>query len=305
MTVSAVSIPVPPNSNMDRAMFVWVPQVGGASDPMSSDSNMQSLLNFCSNNGVNVIFLDIWVYLGGSNWSTAHAQTFQKFIHYAHASGIRVMALGGNTDWGHNQQWVMNNITRHIAQYNAYCVNNSTNPNGQFDGVILDAEYWTVNGYTSVEPIGMCDLMNAMRSELRLPIGFAPTEWLADSSSAALSVTYDGYTGLEGYILMQNADFCAVQCYSNSATTQEGYLQNWFNYASQTGLKLNLGLYCVSLTDSGQSAGTSYWTGSAGAKATMETNHTTISTYFTGSPNTNCSFKGQAIEQYSSYSQMT
>lgn len=304
MTVSAVSIPVPPNSNMDRAMFVWVPQVGGSTDPLGSDNNMQSLLNFCSSNGVNVIFLDMWVYLGGANWSTAHAQTFQKFIHFAHASGIRVMALGGNTDWGHNQQWVMNNITRHVAQYNAYCVNNSTYPNGQFDGVILDAEYWTVSGYTDVEPIGMCDLMNAMRSELHLPVGFAPTEWLTDPNSAALTFTYDGYTGLEGYHLMNNADFCAVQCYSNNASTQEGFLQNWFNYASQSGLKLNLGLYCVSLTDSGQGSA-SYWTGNTGAKAAMEVNHTTISTYFTAAPNTNCSFKGQAIEQYSSYSQMS
>ena len=30
----------------------------------------------------------------------------------------------------------------------------------------------------------------------------------------------------------------------------------------------------------------------------MEANHTTISTTFTASPNTNCSFLGQAIEQY-------
>jgi len=304
MSVTAVAIPVPPNSNLDRAMFVWVPQVGGSTDPLSSDNNMQSLLNFCSNNGVNVIFLDIWVYLGGGNWSTAHAQTYQKFIHYAHASGIRVLALAGNSDWGHNQQWVMNNITRHIAQYNMYCVNNSTYPNGQLDGVILDAEYWTVSGYTSVEPIGMCDLMNAMRRVLHMPVGFAPTQWLADPTSAALTITYDGYTGIEGAVLMNNADFCAVQSYSNSATTQENMLQNWFGYASTTGARRNFGLYCVSLTDSGN-GNASYWTGQSGAKATMETAHTAISNNFTAAPNTNASFRGQAIEQYSSYSQMS
>jgi hypothetical protein len=302
MTVTAVTIPTPPNSNLDRAMFVWIPQVGGASDPLSSDTNMQNLLNWCTNNGINVLFLDIWVYLGGGNFSTTHAQTFQKFIHFAHASGIRVLALGGNTDWGHNQQWVMANVVKNIAQYQAYCANNSTNTEGGFDGVILDAEYWTVNGYTSTEPTGMCDLMKAMRSVLQLPVGFAPTQWLTDPLSAALSFTYDGYTGLEGYHLMRHADFCVIQAYSNSATTQTSMLQNWFNYASQSGF--NLGLYCASLTDTGQGSA-SYWTGSAGAKATMETAHTTISGNFTASPNTNASFRGQAIEQYSSYKNMT
>lgn len=304
MTVSAVTIPTPPNSNMDRAMFVWIPQVGGATDPFSSDANMNSLLSWCSSNGVNVLFVDIWVYLGGGNWSTAHAQTFQKFIHFAHASGIRVLALCGNTDWGHSQQWVQTNIVKNLAQYQSYCASNATNTEGYFDGVILDAEYWTVGGYTSTEVIGMCDLMNAMRSVLHMPVGFAPTWWLTDPNSAALSVTYDGYTGLEGYHFMNNADFCVIQAYSNSATTQTSYMQNWFNFACQTGVSKNLGLYCASLTDTGNGSA-SYWTGSAGAKATMETAHTTISNNFTAAPNTNASFRGQAIEQYSSYKNMT
>lgn len=300
MTVSAVSIPVPQNNNLDRAMFVWIPQVGGATDPLSSDANMNSLLSFCSSNGVNVIFLDIWVYLGGSNWSVAHAQTFQKFIHFAHASGIRVLALGGNTDWGHNQQWVMGNIVKNIAQYQAYCANNSTNGEGFFDGVILDAEYWTVGGYTNVEPAGMCNLMRAIRSILNIPVGFAPTVWLADSTSAALSFSYNGVTQLEGFHLMDNADFCAVQNYYNNSTSQTSGFQNWYAYASTSGK--NLGLYCVSLTDSGFGS-SSYWTGLAGAKATMESNHTTISSTFTAA-GTDASFRGQAIEQYSSYKNM-
>lgn len=300
MTVTAVTIPTPPNGDMDRAMFVWVPQVGGATDPMSSDANMNSLLSWCSSNGVNVIFLDIWVYLGGGNFSTAHAQTFQKFIHFAHASGIRVLALGGNTDWGHNQQWVMTNVVRNIAQYQAYCASNSTNTVGNFDGIVLDAEYWTVNGYTSAEPAGMCDLMRTMRTVLNIPVGFCPPWWMTDPGSAALSYTYDGYTGLEGFHLMNNADFCVIQDYSNSSTTQISNFDKWFAYASQLGL--NRGLYCASLTDTGAGA-TSYWTGAAGAKATMETAHTTISNNYTGG--SDGSFRGQAIEQYASYKNMT
>lgn len=301
MTVSAVSIPVPPNGDCDRAMFVWIPQVGGANDPFNTDTTMNSLLSFCSSNGVNVLFLDMWVYLGGANFSTAHAQTFQKFIHFAHASGIRVFALAGNTDWGHNQQWVMSNIVKNIAQYQAYCVSNTTNTFGMFDGVVLDAEYWTTPGYTSVEPAGMCDLMRAMRSVLHIPVGFAPTVWLADSTSAALSFTYNGVTQLEGLHLMDNADFCVVQDYYNNSTQQITGFDNWYNYAKTSGK--NLGLYCASLTDSGFGSA-SYWTGSSGAKATMESNHTTISNNYTAA-GTDASFRGQAIEQYSSYKNMT
>lgn len=301
MTVTAVTIPVPPNGDLDRAMFLWVPAIGGTSDPINTDAKMQSVLNFCSTNGVNIIFLDIWMYLGGGNFSTANAQTFQKFIHFAHSSGIRVMALAGDSGWGSNQQWVMTNIVKNIAQYQAYCASNATNNVGNFDGVILDAEYWTIPGYTSQEPMGMCDLMNSMRSVLRLPIGFAPTWWMTDPGSSALSFTYDGYTGLEGFHLMNNADFCVIQAYANTAVNQESHMQLWFDYASQVGL--NLGLYCGSLTDSGFGTA-SYYTGAVGAKATMETAHTAISNYFTAS-GTNASFRGQAIEQYSSYKNMT
>lgn len=302
MTVSAVAVPIPPNSNMDRAMFVWVGTAGSAGDPISTDAKINSLLSWCTNHGINVLFLDMWGYLGGGNWSTAHYQQMQKVIHYAHASGIRVMALAGNTDWGQNQQWVANNILRPIAQFNALA-DIGTNDDGCFDGLMLDAEYWT-GSYTSADPIGLCDLMNAARRVLNIPVGCFATQWLADSSSAALTITYNGVTQLEGFCLMDNADFVAVACYNNNSTTQINMFSNWFNYASATGSKRNFGLYCGSET--GQGLGTqSYWTGSSGALATMETAHTAISSNFLASPNTNMSFRGQCIDPYSSYSQMT
>lgn len=133
--------------------------------------------------------------------------------------------------------------------------------------------------------------------------------------SSALSFSYaGGPVQLEGLNLMSAADFCVVQCYSNavsgSGATQITDFQPWYNYASATGLGRNCGLFCASLTDSGQSAGTSYWTGAAGAIATMEANHSVISSAFAASPTTNCCFRGQAIEQYNlnpgnSYDAMT
>lgn len=305
MTVTAVTIPVPPNGNESYSMFVWIPATGGSSDPMSSDANMQALLNFCSSNGVNVLYLDMWLYLGGGNYTASHATTINKFIHFAHASGIRVYALAGNNDWQHNQQWVFGNIVRNIAQYNAVANANVTYPNSAFDGVCLDAEYWTqTGGYTATDVVGMCDLIKAMKVALDMPVGFCPTVWLADSTSAALTVTYDGFTGLEGCALMTVADFCCVQNYYNNSTTQINTFQNWFNFASQAGLGYNFGLYNVSLTDSGFGS-QSYWTGSAGAKATLTSAQTAISAAFTAAPNVNASFRGNCVEQYASYKNMT
>lgn len=306
MSLNAVSVPVPPNSNMDRAMFVWCGTAGSSGDPLSTDTKTQNLLNFCASKGVNVLFLDIWGYLGGGNWTLAHAETMQRFIHYAHASGIRVMALAGNTDWGVNQQWVMGNILRNLAQYQSIGnVQGGTNSlvYGQFDGLMLDVEYWAAS-YSSTDVVGLCDLMNAARRILSMRVGCFTTQWLADPASAAISVTYNGVTQVEGLHLMDHSDFVAVGCYSNNSTTQVGMFANWFNYASQAGSRRNFGLWCGLETLSG--LGTlSYWTGAAGALAILNTALTDISNAYVASPNNNASFRGNAVHAYSSYSQMT
>lgn len=305
MVINAVTVPTPPNNNLSRAMFVWCGTAGSSGDPLASDSSIQNLLNWCSNKGINVLFLDMWGYLGGANWTTSHVTTMQKFIHYAHASGIRVFALSGNVDWGHNQQWVLNNIIRHIASYNALSIANTNNVGGTFDGFIFDVEYWTTVGYTATEPIGLCDLMIATKRILNVPVGCFATQWLADGTSGALSFSYNGWSNqLEGLNLMDCADFVAVACYNNNSSAQINEFQNWFNYAATTGVAKNFGIFCGSETGQGLGA-QSYWTGMPGALATMETAHIAISNAFTASPNTNSSFVGQCIDAYVSYSQMT
>lgn len=307
MTINAVAVPTPPNSNMDRAMFLWVPATGN-SGVIGSDANIQSVLNWCSSKGVNVIFLDMWKYLGAANWTAGNQQQMAKFIHYCHASGIRVYALAGDTTWGQQQGWVASNIIKAIAQFNAIAQTGSiTNEAGAFDGLIFDVEYYTVTGYTTADPIGLCDLMHAARRVLNIPVGCFVTQWLADSSSAALSFSYDGGpVQLEGLNLMDNADFVAVGCYSNNSTTQIAQFNNWYSYASATASARDFGLFCGS--EVGQGLGNqSYWTGSPGALATLETAQTAISAAYTssGTPWTNMSFLGACIDPYSSYSQMT
>lgn len=308
MTVTAVTPPTPPNSNLDRSMFVWCGTAGSAGDPLATDAKINSLLGFCSANGVNLLYLDIWGYLGGGNFTTAHYQTVQKFIHYAHASGIAVWALSGNTDWPHNQQWVMANIVRRLVEYQALADSSSaTNTDAHFDGVMLDVEYWTVSGYTAVDVVGLIDLVKAMKRVLNIPVGVALSQWQADPASAALTVTYGSDTDLEGLIVARNVDAVAVMCYSNNGAGTDGAVQismfqNWFNDAALSGIGRNSGLWCVSLTMTGQPAGQSY---SGETKAKMEQNHTAVSAAFTAAPNTNAVFRGQGVQDYASYSGMS
>jgi len=304
MTITALTTPPsPPNSNAERAMTVWINgSAGNTNDPIKSDSTIQSLITFCGNNNINVVFLDVYPYVGGGNWSSANATQLARAVHYLRASYIRVIAMAGNNDWGHNQQWVAKNVLKAMQQYDQWC-DQSSNNMSHFDGLAYDVEYWTVANYTSTEPIGLCDLMISTKKLLNIPIGCFATQWLADGTSAALTVTYNGVSQLEGLHLMDHSDFVVVMDYYNTSSSQISQFQNWYNYASVTASARNYGLYCGAEVGSG--AGGTYWTGSSGAKATMETAQTSVSNSFTGSPNTNMSFLGACIDPYYWYNQMT
>jgi hypothetical protein len=288
---------------MDRAMFVWVGTVGSANDPLSTDAKQNSLITFCGNNGVNVLFLDIWFYLGGSNWSAAHRDTVKKFIATCHASGIRVLALAGNNDWGHNLQWVGKNVVKRIAEFNSAGESvSSTYEGAWFDGVMYDVEYWTVGDYSAqAELPGFLDLMNSTRQALGVPVGCFASQWqIVDG--AGQSVTYNGASKLEGYHMMDVADHIAVACYSNNGggtdgSTQISMMQPWMDYV--TGSVGKAGLWCGSETGTG--LGNQSYDGET--KATMEQNHTAISSQF--AVTSSLGFRGQSIDAYSSYSTMS
>lgn len=298
MAVNMLSTPpTPQNSNMDRAMFVWVGTVGSANDPLRTDTTQNTLLSFCSTNGINVLFLDMWFYLGGTNWSAANRDTIKKFISVANESGIRVYALCGNSDWGHNLQWVGKNIIKRIAEFNCAgrSIPHASYEGARFDGVMFDIEYWTVGGYSSqAELPGMIDLMNSSRQALGVPVGCFMSQWHI-VSGAAQSVTYDGTSKLEGYHVLDNADHVAVACYSNVSGTQISMMQPWHDYVTQNAHKA--GLWCGSEVASGS-------IGYAGfTKTQMEASHTAISNTF--AVTSSLSFRGQCIDPYADYSKMS
>jgi hypothetical protein len=301
MAVTALSTPpTPQNSNGNRGMFAWL----GQSNYLDTDNHQQSLINFCGSNGVNTLFMDFYSYLGAGNWSSANVTRVKQFISVAHASGIRVMALCGNTDWGTNQQWVLTNIIRRLADFDLISDTGTTNNNDGFDGIMLDVEYWTVGGYdATVQVPALCALVKAVRRMTGgKPVGLFTTQWLTTVGTAQ-SVTYGGVTQLEGYHLMYVADFTVVACYSNNGAgtdgaTQISEFQPWYDYAKDQ--TRNYGLYCGSETGAGQPAGTSY---NGETKAKMEQNHSAISTQFAVA--TDAVFLGQAIDSYASYSGMS
>ena len=91
--------PQPPSGVPHRAMFFWSGAVDNE-DPFDTDSEVNSLISFLDelNVGCNTIFLDIWRYLGGSNWTNAHRNRLYTVLDGLKRSGCRVYALAGNVD---------------------------------------------------------------------------------------------------------------------------------------------------------------------------------------------------------------
>ena len=91
-------------------------------------------------------------------------------------------ALAGNTDWGHNQQWVANNVLRHIQSINLEAKSNATYPSDGFNAVHFDVEYWTVANYqASVEGAGTRTPQNLIRCSIGLE---HPDDLIADLEQA-------------------------------------------------------------------------------------------------------------------------
>ena len=303
MAVNALTNrPVPPNSNYSRAMYAWVTATA-SQDPLDTDTDQQNLLNFCGTNGVNVIFMDIWRYLGGANWTNAKRDRMKLFVEKAHASGIRVYAMAGDLGWGTNHDWVMKNIVEPVVAFNAMFAEG-------FDGFHFDIEYW--QDETTYPPAthvpGICDLVKQVRQNTGLPVSLFAAFFLKDNGGGTprAALTYDGKSAQDGEHFMDVCDFVVVGAYRDHAADngtdgpgQITLFQPWYDYASaQNGNAA--GLYCGSETIAVTPA---YVTYQGATKAAMETEHTLISAQF--KTTTNPTFLGQAIHSYDGYKVMS
>jgi hypothetical protein len=276
-------------------MWVWI-TAQASQDPLDTDSAQQALLNFCGEHGINVLYLDIFRYLGSTNESANKTARMRRFVDAAHRSGLRVCAMGGNIDWGVNHHWVMSNIVEQLVAYQVMCPHKTQ----LFDGFMLDVEYWQdpANHPAATNLPGLCDLIKAIRSRTGgLPVGCFATFYLA--GLARTPVAYNCSTKADGYHLMDVADFVVVGAYRNHAQDLDGapgqitLFQPWYDYASQQGR--NIGLQCGSETINEQVNITYY----GSTKALMEAQHRLIAHAFMS--NTNSVFMGQSIHNYDGY----
>lgn len=299
MAVTPVTPPVPQNSNVIRAMYNYL----SPDNTIDTDQHLQTLLNFCSSNGANVIFQDIYAYLGGANWTSAHLTRMQTAVKNMHLSGIRVYAYAGNTDWGKNQQWVQKNIVYPLMKYQSLA-----DASQKFDGVHLDVEYWTDAGQSAdVACPQLCDLGRNIRQNTNLPVGCFGAFFLKDNTGTRPTFSYQGKTAQDGEFLMDNFDHVVVGAYRNHANDNQtdgpgqiSLYQPWFDYENQAGK--NVGLICASETQNQQPAYITYF---GMTRTAMEAQHTIISQAFIQSPTTQSVFLGQAVDCYSSWSAMS
>lgn len=288
--------PVPPNSDPHRAMFMWVTSQS-SQDPLDTDADQQAVMTHCGSVGCNVLFLDIWLYLCGSNWTSAKVTRMKQFLDLAHRSGIKVYALAGNVDWAQNQQWVMKNIVEPLCAYNALCQQASQ----QFDGIVLDVEYWQDEvTYPPAQHLpGLCDLVSAIRTrgDGKLAVGVFAGWFLKDNEGTRPQIVYRGKSAQDGEHLMDAADFVVIGSYRDTAADQIALAQPWYDYASQVGL--NLGLYVGAETINVQPANITYY---GQGKSYMEQQFAAISSQFKVA--TNASYVGISVHSYDGWKAM-
>lgn len=302
MAVTPVNPPVPPNSDYARATFVW-----GTTDEITNDTNKQNLLNWCRDRGTNVVFLDIWRFLGGSNWSVTNANNIAEFIDAAHKSGMQVYALAGDLPWGTSQDWVMKNIVQPLVKYQA--LYNTSFPKSLFDGVIFDVEYWTDEStYPPATYLPkLLDLMKAVRNRVQVPVGlFAP--WFlkdAGGTSPRPSLTYNGKSAQDGEHMMDVLDFVVVGAYRDTANDNAGngqpgiitISQPWIDYANDEGKNFAVwvGVETINVSPS-------YVTFYGQTRTFMEGELTTVSSSLKGTSHS--AYVGAVIHDYNGHKAM-
>lgn len=120
----------PPDGDAVRAMWFYAGTIFDTSE------ESQALLDFCAREGINRL------YCGGySVWTLGTVQqqaNLRTFIETAHASGIRVEALFGGTDWQEDPARVRTKIDQVLAMHAA----TPANAQDDFDAVHFDVEFW-------------------------------------------------------------------------------------------------------------------------------------------------------------------
>ena len=307
MPVTPLSTPpIPANGDVYRAMFVWVTATA-SQDPLDTGRDQQALITFCGTQKVNLLYLNIRQYISLGSFNATKQTRIRNFLHAAHKSGIKVMALGGNLDWAVNQHWVGRNVLGELAQFNAM----GASASHQFDGFCFDVEYWqdeaTYPPATNLP--GLCELVKNAKKVLGLGtmVGVFSTFAFKDNTGVRPTVLYNGKWAQDGEHLMDVCDFVVVGAYRNTAEENLGngqpgqiqLMQPWYDYAVNNQNKV-AALFCGTETIV---VTPSYITYAGMTKAAMEAQQTLVSAAF--SPTSNLAFHGIAVHSYDGWKAMS
>lgn len=289
--------PTPPNGDVSRALFVWVAPGPPDKDPLNTDAEQQALIDFCGAQKVSLLYLGVRQYITSGFDKTKQAR-IRSFLDVAHRSGIRVLALGGNPDWGVKQHWVGHNVLRAVAQFNAI----GTSPSHQFDGFCFDVEYWSDEAtYPPNKNLpGLCELVKNAKKVLGpgATVGAFAAFNLKDNTHHRPNVLYNGKQAQDGEHLMDACDFVVVGAYRNSANPANGHdgqiqlMQPWYDYAVRNQNKV-AALLCGTETIV---VSPPYITYAGMTKAAMEAQQTAVSKAF--SQGSDLAFHGIAVHDY-------
>ncbi len=135
--LSPVTLQPPPDGDAIRAAWFYAGSI------FDSSAASQALLDFCAREGVNRL------YCGGySVWTLGNPtqkENMRTFIATAHASGIRVEAMFGDTDWQEDATKVRTKIDQVLAMHTA----TPGDPTDDFDAVHFDVEFWLDDSWSA------------------------------------------------------------------------------------------------------------------------------------------------------------
>lgn len=219
----------PPDGDAVRAMWFYAGTIFDTSE------ESQVLLGFCAREGIN------WLYCGGySVWTLGTAQqqaNLRTFVETAHASGIRVEALFGGTDWQEDPAKVRMKIDQVLAMHTA----TPGNAQDDFDAVHFDVEFWLDDSWDAATTeaerqqiaINYLDnvLVNARnyldtKGETDMDVDVDLSAHLENANKLPSAFAYDGSTQYFLEHVLDNTDHVIIMSYIDYTLG----LWNWTNY---------------------------------------------------------------------------
>jgi hypothetical protein len=135
--ISPVVLHPPPDGDAVRAMWFY------AGTLFDTTTSAQPVLDLCAREGINRLYCggySVW-----TNGTSTQKANMRSFLQAAHASGIRVEAEFGDTDWQEDAAKVRMKIDQILALHNATPTNSADN----FDALHFDVEFWVDPSWTA------------------------------------------------------------------------------------------------------------------------------------------------------------